>query len=100
MLVEFRDRVGLGEQDNMIGAPLGSANENDKPDYATDPKGETIPLDAHIRLANPRTPATESSRFLRCGYNYDLGLNLNGNVQAGLIFSSYEQNIQTQFEAA
>ena len=41
------------------GAPLDGEVELDVPDYAADPDGKVTPLDAHIRLANPRTPETE-----------------------------------------
>ncbi|HEX8094297.1 Dyp-type peroxidase [Jatrophihabitans sp.] len=106
MLVEFWDRVGIPEQNAIIGrdrdegAPLDGTSETDIPDYAADPDGAVIPLDAHIRLANPRTPETDRNRMLRRGYNYENhGMSRNGNSETGLIFCSYQQNIQDQFEA-
>ncbi|MNT30955.1 Deferrochelatase/peroxidase EfeB precursor [compost metagenome] len=101
--VEFWDRTPLKEQqtifgrDKQSGAPLGMKNEHDVPDYARDPDGDTIALDSHIRLANPRTPETQSNLMMRRGYSYSLGVTNSGQLDMGLLFVCYQHDLEKGF---
>ena len=101
--VEFWDRTPLKEQqtifgrDKQTGAPLGMHNEHDVPDYDRDPDGNVIALDSHIRLANPRTPQTQSSLMMRRGYSYSLGVTASGQLDMGLLFVCYQHSLEKGF---
>ncbi len=80
-------------------APLGMQHEHDVPDYASDPEGEVIALDSHIRLANPRTKETDSSLMMRRGYSYSLGVTNSGQLDMGLLFVCYQHDLEKGFLA-
>ncbi|HJT93982.1 MAG TPA: Dyp-type peroxidase [Mycobacterium sp.] len=103
MFVEFWDRTQLAEQEALIGrrkvsgAPLGMTDEFAEPDYAEDPDGKRIKLDAHIRLANPRTAETDANLILRRGFNYSRGFDGAGRLDQGLAFVAYQRSLEKGF---
>jgi deferrochelatase/peroxidase EfeB len=103
--VERWDRTPLGEQqaimgrDKASGAPLGKADEHDDPDYASDPHGQRIRLDAHIRLANPHTSQSLAARILRRGFNYSRGITRSGQLDMGLLFVCFQADLDAGFIA-
>jgi len=99
MFVEFWDRTDLSEQEALIGrrkangAPLDGQKETDIPNYAADAQGKLTPLDAHIRLANPRTPDTDTDLILRKGISFSRGFDGGGRLDQGLAFVSYQRTM-------
>jgi deferrochelatase/peroxidase EfeB len=79
------------------GVPLGHGRETEDFDYSRDPDGLVIPLDAHIRRANPRTAATADNRILRRGYSYRRGLDTTGRPDEGLAFICFQQDVERGF---
>ncbi len=102
-LVERWDRTPLQEQQSIIGrekssgAPLGMTHERDVPDFAADPRGHAVKLDAHIRLANPRTDQTRANLIMRRPYNYDRGIDSAGRMDMGLLFCCYQADLAAGF---
>jgi deferrochelatase/peroxidase EfeB len=106
MLIETWDHSPLSEQENVIGrhkvtgAPFGGRAEHDVPDLAArGADGQPlIPLDAHIRLASPKT--NRGATILRRGYAYTDGIDpRTGLLDAGLFFVSFQRDPATQFSA-
>jgi deferrochelatase/peroxidase EfeB len=103
MFVEFWDRVSVLEQQRMIGrdrdsgAPLTASGEFDIPNYQRDPYGNVVPTTAHIRLANPHDGTVDDQRMLRRSFNYSEGTDPNGQLDMGLIFVCFNQDLDRQF---
>ena len=100
MLLETWDTDRVGDQqrifgrDKAEGAPLTGTKEFDTPDFAaTDAEGQPViePL-AHIALAAPEN--NEGVMIKRRSYNYTDGLAADGQLDAGLLFVSYQNDPQ------
>jgi deferrochelatase/peroxidase EfeB len=103
MLLPSWEELSIYKQQRIFGryrdsgAPLDGTGEFDAPNYHADPDGKVIPLDAHMRLANPNTPQTDNQRLIRRSYNFNLGMDENGDMEAGHIFIAYQQDVERQF---
>ncbi|GLS80293.1 iron uptake transporter deferrochelatase/peroxidase subunit [Paracoccus marinus] len=105
--VERWDRTPLAEQERIMGrvksngAPLDRrhATEMDVPDYEADPDGEATAMDAHIRLANPRTPDSRRNLILRRPFNYSNGVTKSGQLDQGLLFICWQADLAQGFVA-
>lgn len=101
--LEQWDRTPLGEQQadfgrhKASGAPLGKHAEFDDPGFAHDPHGKQVPLDSHMRRAEPRKHGRHDAKLLRRSYSYSLGLTKSGQLDMGLVFICYQSNLQTGF---
>ncbi|MCJ8013877.1 iron uptake transporter deferrochelatase/peroxidase subunit [Paenibacillus sp. KQZ6P-2] len=102
MRIEVWDRSSLKDQENTFGryrasgAPLGAKNEFDPVDLsAKDEKGNPhIPADSHVALAR----GDGSIQILRRSYSYSGGIDLKtGQLDAGLLFISYQRDLFKQF---
>jgi deferrochelatase/peroxidase EfeB len=103
--VERWDRTPLREQERIIGrqkasgAPFDGRTEADIPAYAKDPDGKVTPLDAHIRLANPRTAGSQKHLMLRRPFNYSNGVTKSGQLDQGMLFISFQADLENGFIA-
>lgn len=101
--VERWDRTPLQEQEAIFGrrkdsgAPFDGRTEADVPDYAADPEGKVTPLDAHIRLANPRDADAEQHLILRRPFNYSNGISKSGQLEMGLLFIAFQADLEKGF---
>lgn len=93
MLLEVWDRSSLTDQEDTFGrhkesgAPYGKTDEFDSVNVSA------LPIHSHVRLAK------ESKQSIhRRAYSYTDGIDARtGNVNAGLLFISYQKNPDTQF---
>ncbi|HEY4201797.1 MAG TPA: iron uptake transporter deferrochelatase/peroxidase subunit [Devosiaceae bacterium] len=103
--VERWDRTPLGEQERIFGrrkptgAPFDGATEADVPNYSADTEGKVTPLNAHIRLANPRTATARNNLILRRPFNYSNGVTKAGQLDQGLLFIAWQADLTEGFIA-
>ncbi|WP_276355122.1 iron uptake transporter deferrochelatase/peroxidase subunit [Cohnella caldifontis] len=93
MLLEVWDRSSLSDQEDTFGRYKESGSAYGKKDEfdAVDPS--KLPADSHVRLAK-----NSKQLIHRRGYSYTDGVDpRTGNVNAGLLFISFQRNPDEQF---
>lgn len=93
------DRPGRDQavgRTQATGAPLTGTHEHDEPDFAAkDSLGfPVIPEFSHVRRARPDD---ETQRIFRRGYNYDDSPPAGTLSDAGLLFVSFQADVERQF---
>jgi deferrochelatase/peroxidase EfeB len=78
-------------RDKIEGAPLTGKKEFDTPDFKATADGTAV-IDptAHIALAAHEN--NDGTKILRRGYNFTDGINELGQLDAGLLFLSYQKD--------
>lgn len=91
------EQEGVVGRDLAVGAPLTGTAETDVPDLdARDEQGRpVIAANAHVRLSHPTTNG--GARILRRGLNYTTYDARTGRREAGLVFCSFQADIDSQF---
>ena len=96
--LERWDRLSRTAQERSIGrkkvsgAPLEGRREEEVPKL-----DERTPIDAHIRMANPRKPGDERHRFLRRPFVYANGFDDYGLLDSGSVFLAFCRDLERQF---
>lgn len=101
--LEFWDRTPLEDQENDFGrykssgAPIGMKHEMDDPQMKRDPHGDRILFDSHMRRAEPRIPERHVAKLRRRSFSYSLGVLPSGQLDMGLIFVAYQNDLKKGF---
>lgn len=101
--LEFWDRTPLEDQENdfgrykISGAPIGMQHEMDDPQMNRDPHGDRILFDSHMRRAEPRIPERHVAKLRRRSFSYSLGILPSGQLDMGLIFVAYQNDLKKGF---
>lgn len=95
VLLDAWDALPPQQQERVIGrhrdsgAPLGRTHE-----FEAMPLDDTIPPDAHARVAAPQPG---EAALLRRGYSFDNGVDAAGDRDAGLLLLLYQRDPRRQF---
>lgn len=99
------DADDRAKQDRIIGRRpdgtwLDGRSSRAEPAFAADPDGAVTPLDAHVRMVNPRTPDQPRPRLLRRSWAYGAGVTPQGQPDEGILFMAYQADFETGFARA